>query len=75
MMGCTPYAEKAILKDLELLGVEGVDPRHVEAYMRLEHGTLDALSSREWTREVVRAVVLIAADPDGAERLARSQGL
>lgn len=74
-MSCTPYAERTILEDLERLDAREVDPRHVEAYMRLEHGTLDALSREQWAAEVAIAVALINEDPAGAERLAESYGL
>jgi len=53
-----------------------VDPRHVEAWMRLEHPTLDDLSRAEFEREVDNAVVAIAtAGPDDSEALAASFGL
>ena len=53
-----------------------VDPRHVEAWMRLEHPTLDRLSRAEFEREVDIAVVAIAtAGPDESEALAASLGL
>jgi len=50
------------------------DPRHVEAYMRLEHGTLDRLSPRQFAADVKMAVACIDADPAMAERLAQSYG-
>jgi len=34
------------------------DPRHVEGYMRLEHRTLDQLSSEQFRAEVALAVAL-----------------
>ena len=51
------------------------DPRHVEAYLRLEYGTLDHLSPATFTKEVRIACQCIDADPDQAEQLARSFGL
>jgi hypothetical protein len=52
------------------------DPRHVEAWMRLEHPTLDGLSRAEFECEVDDAVVAIAAaGPDESEALAASFGL
>lgn len=74
-MSATPYVAKAVTEDLEELGIAGIDARHVEAYMRLEHGTLDAIGPRQWREEVIIAVALIREDPDGAESLARSYGL
>lgn len=52
------------------------DPRHVEAFMRSEHGTLDHLSPEIFAAEVTVAVMMIAAGGrDQAERLAQSYGL
>lgn len=54
-----------------------VDPRHIEAWMRLEceHG-LDALSVTKFERELDLAVMLIAASGvKESERLALSYGL
>jgi hypothetical protein len=53
-----------------------VDPRHVEAWMRLEHPTLDGLSSAEIEREIDIAMATIAtAGPAASEALAASFGL
>jgi hypothetical protein len=53
-----------------------VDPRHVEAWMRLEHPTLDGLSAAELEREIDLAVMAIAAaGTTGSEALAASFGL
>ena len=51
------------------------DPRHVEAYMRFEHGTLDHLELERFRTEIRTACQCIDTDPAGAERLARSYGL
>lgn len=52
------------------------DARHIEAYTRNAHGTLDALSAEEFRREVYLAVACIEFDGrDAAERLAGSYGL
>jgi len=51
------------------------DPRHVEAYMRCEHGTLDRLTPKMFAREVHMAVLCIQeGGTDAAERLAKSYG-
>jgi hypothetical protein len=53
-----------------------VDPRHVEAWMRLENPTLDGLSAAEFEREIDLAMVAIAtAGTDESEALAASFGL
>ena len=52
------------------------DPRHVEAYMRIEHGTLDHLSPAQFARDVAIAVACVVAEgTDDAEALAESYGL
>ena len=55
--------------------VGAADPRHIEAYMRLEHPTLDALSADAFTAEVQVALDCIAyGGTADAESLARSFG-
>ena len=52
------------------------DPRHVEAFMRAEHSTLDHLSERQFAAEVRMACACI--DEGGvemAERVAQSFGM
>jgi hypothetical protein len=52
------------------------DPRHVEAYMRLTHGTLAQLSPQRFRTEVALSVACIAEGCiDTAEKLAQSYGL
>lgn len=52
------------------------DARHIEAFMRLEHSTLDGLSKEQFEKEVAVAVVCIEeGGRDMAERTARSYGL
>lgn len=52
------------------------DPRHVEAYMRVQHGTLDHLSADAFAAEVAMAVLCIEqGGTPQAESLARSYGL
>lgn len=41
-----------IKETLARQGKAEIDPRWVEAWMRLEYGTLDHLGERIWTREV-----------------------
>lgn len=58
------------------LGRIGVDSRHVEAWMRVEHPTLDALGPAQFQDEVAAAIACI--DTVGAEQseaLAGSFGL
>lgn len=52
----------------------GVDPRHVEAWMRSEHETLDGLG--DWKGSVLAAVACVdAAGPAMNEALAASFAL
>lgn len=52
------------------------DPRHVEAYMRLRHGTLDSLSKKLFENDVIVCVgVVNKVGPTEAEDIARSFGL
>lgn len=51
------------------------DPRHIEAWMREEHGTLDNLSPTAFAQEVASAAELVDADPDLSEQLAQMHGL
>ena len=51
------------------------DPRHVLAYMLLEHGTLDALSSGQFRQSALAMTGRIDLDPSQAESLAQSYGL
>lgn len=56
--------------------MEAADPRHVEAWMRLEHGCLDGLSGQQFTDEVRIALECIAAAPQAdSEALATNLGL
>jgi hypothetical protein len=50
-----------IRQTLARLGALGADPRHVEAWMRLEHSRLDHLSAAAFAREVALAVECIRA--------------
>lgn len=67
---------KIIRDHLNRIGRSDVDPRHVEAYMRVGYGTLDHLSREKFAREVAIAVECV--DEGGlqeAEDLAQSYGL
>ena len=58
------------------LGRIGVDPRHVEAWMRVEHGCLDGLSPSQFADEVEIAIGCMDSAGDGTSaRLAASFGL
>lgn len=72
-MHTTPYTARiaALLNP-----IDNIDPRHVEAFMRVEHSTLDGLSARQFAAEVVLARDCIReGGRDMAERVAQSFGL
>jgi hypothetical protein len=52
--------------------VADCDPRHVEALMRLDLGTLDQLCAERFRYEARRAAAAVRADPGLAECAARS---
>lgn len=67
----TPYTDH-----IAALVGPGLDPRHVEAYMRIEHGTLDHLSPHAFEAEARVATECIALGGKAeAEALAASYGL
>ena len=67
--------ENVIVPILVRLGRRDIDPRHVEAYLRLERGTLDSMSRHDFERIMPEIIDTIDADPITAEKLAKSEGL
>jgi hypothetical protein len=54
---------------------EKYDPRHIEAFMRVRHSTLDGLSRSEFRKEVKLAMACIdEVGPTEAEKYAKSFG-
>lgn len=79
---CAPYTRressyaKHIREEAAAIGKIGYDPRHIEAWMRIEHGTLDALSKSQFRSEVRIACECIDHAPAiDSEELANSYGL
>ena len=68
--------QQTIRETMARLGrVGAADPRHIEAWMRLEHSTLDALSPAQFSAEVSEALNCIAAStPAENQSLADSFG-
>lgn len=67
---------KEIIKRLLEQQESDVDPRHVEAWMRLQHGTLDSLGPSEMESEVeIAALCIDHGGVDSSEELAQSFGL
>lgn len=48
------------------LGNRDYDPRHIEAYLRLQHGTLDHLSTDQMRDEIEVCVLCVDADGEAA---------
>lgn len=70
----SPYHD-TLAMILREIGRSDIDPRHVEAYLSLEHRTLDEFSRTTLKRLTVDIVKDIDADPKQAERLAESYGI
>jgi hypothetical protein len=71
------YYEQIIREAMAKAGrVGAADARHVEGWMRLEHGCLDGLSADRFRAEVKIALECIEAGPlADSESLATSMGL
>ena len=70
------YYQEEISKILGKTNHAEIDPRHVEGYMRLEHSTLDGLSSAQFKKEVFISIACIKEGGiDMAESNAKSFGL
>ncbi len=71
------HYQQTIRETMARLGrVGAADPRHIEAYMRLEHSTLDGLSPRQFDDEVEIGIACVEADGTAnAESLAQSFAL
>lgn len=68
--------QQMIRESMARQGQIGAAPAHcVEAWMRLEHGTLDALGRQQFDAEVAAGVACHRADPVASESLAESYGL
>ena len=70
----SPYAV-AINPCLKKFGREDIDPRHIEAYMRLQYGTLSHLSRETFEGETKLLIEVVDLDLEGAEETAQSYGL
>ena len=72
--GRAPYHD-VIYPILQRLGRTDIDPRHVEAYLRLESSTLDAWSRSKFVSVIPEVIETIDANPGQAEKLADSYGM
>jgi hypothetical protein len=70
------HYQKHIAEITQRLGKGHLDPRHIEAYIRLEHPTLNGLSAEHFEQEVRTGIACCdAVGEERAEALARSFGL
>lgn len=69
------HYQQSIQKYLDSHGYKGVQPRHVEAYMRLERRTLDALTEEAFDQLAQECIMTVILDEPLAEKLAQSYGL
>jgi len=68
--------QQMIREELARMGRIGVEPRHVEAWMRSEHSTLDGLGVAGFAQEVRAAVACVDAAESGlSEQVAQSYAL
>ena len=68
--------QQIIAADLAKRSRSDIDPRHVEAYMRIEHPCLDALSPSQFREEITIAIECVdVAGKADAESAAQSFGL
>ena len=68
--------QRMIREELARKGYVGqYDPRHIEAYMRIEHPTLDGLSKASFRKEIEWSRQAVDLDPAAAERCAQSFAL
>jgi hypothetical protein len=71
----SPYFD-SIREEIVRQGKIGIDPRHVEAFMRLEHSTLDGLHKSQFKSEVSISIQCIEqGGVTNAENCAKSFGL
>lgn len=70
------FYQNKIRETVSALGKIGVEPRHVEAWMRVEHPTLDHLAPKQFREAVALAIESTeVGGADMSEKLARSFGL
>jgi len=70
------FYEPFIRRELEHIGKPELDPRHVEAFIRVGNSTLDGLSREALKTEVLIGAICVECDGiERAEQLAKSYGL
>ncbi len=75
-MKTIPTYQETIRQILDRKQITGIEPAHVEAFMRVYVGTLDGLDRRQFTRLAMDAVEEIrGCEPEIVARVAASYGL
>ena len=69
------HYQQTISTSLAMRQRTDVPPAIVEAYMRLQYGTLDHLDRITFDQETAIAIECFDADPDMSRKLAESYGL
>lgn len=70
------YQQRIRMRLAETGHVGKYEPRHIEAYMRVEHGTLDGMDRQQFNADIEIARQCVdAGGVDAAELLAESYGL
>jgi hypothetical protein len=68
--------QEMIRQETARQGFIGTDPRHIEAFMRVEYGCLDGLSQSKFRQEIKTSIACIReGGVIAAESLAKSFGL
>lgn len=69
-------AQRSFYQRLIAERTRDVDPRHIEAWMRVEHPTLDGVSQSQFSEAMYAALATVLdAGPEQSEALAASFGL
>jgi hypothetical protein len=75
-MKTIPTYQEAIGEILDRKGITGIEPAHVEAFMRVYVGALDGVDRRRFTRLAMDAVEEIrGCEPEIVASVAASYGL
>ena len=71
------HYQQTIAEILKAQGIVGVSPRHVEAWMRTENPTLDAMTPAAFRNATIEFAQMIAhwCSTELSERLAKSLGV
>ncbi len=66
--------EQMIREECARQGHVGMNPKLIEAWMRLDHPCLDGLDKDQFAEEVAIAIACVKREPETSAKLARSYG-